>query len=399
MPQFKYRAVDTSGQVVTGSLEANHVTALAAQLSRIGLTLLRAKERKRKSYKVGQLSRRDVIMIFFHLEMLLRAGVPLVGALEDLRDSAPEASLRGLAGGLCERINSGDSLSQAMSTYPAIFSESTLNLIRSGEVSGELPEVLKELLISLKWADELSSKAKKVVAYPAFVAVVIIGVVMFLMIYLVPQMVAFIKNMKQELPFHTVALIATSNFVKVYWWALLLTPPLTFVVLREAAKRNINARRAIHKALLRIPFMGPMYQKITMARIADTLSLLYRSGIPLIEAIGHCQAASNNLAIQESIQRVQKRLSEGTGLADSFSIEPLFPPLVLRMLRVSESTGALDDALANVSYFYNRDINESISRLESLIEPVLTVILGLILGWIMLSVMGPIYDTMSKMKI
>ena len=399
MPQFKYRAIDTSGQVVTGHLEANHVTALAAQLSHIGLTLLRSKEIKRKARKVSKLSRRGMMMIFFHLEMLLRAGVPLVSALEDLRDSASEDSVRNIAGSICDRINNGDSLTQAMSSHSGIFSESTLTLVHSGEVSGELPAILKELLNSLQWADELSSKTKKVLAYPACVAVVIVCVVMFLMIYLVPQMVSFIQNMKQELPFHTVALIATSNFVKTYWWALLMSPIVSFIMLREAAKRNTHARRAIHKALLNIPFMGAMYQKITMARIADTLSLLYRSGIPLIEAIGYCQKVSGNLAIQESIQRVQKRVSEGMGLSDSFSIEPLFPSLVVRMLRVSESTGELDQSLANVSYFYSRDINESISRMESLIEPVLTVILGLILGWIMLSVMGPIYDTISKIKI
>jgi type IV pilus assembly protein PilC len=136
-----------------------------------------------------------------------------------------------------------------------------------------------------------------------------------------------------------------------------------------------------------------------MARIADTLVLMYKSGIPLIDAIGFCTTASGSLVIQESILRVQQKVSQGGGLADSFASEPLFPPLVVRMLRVSESTGRLEGALANVNYFYNRDINESISRVESLIEPAMTVSLAVVLGWIMLSVMGPIYDSIAALKI
>lgn len=399
MPYFQYRAVDAAGGIVTGDIEASHVQALSAQLARAGLTMLRAKEVKRKAYKVGDLSRRDLMMMFFHLEMLLRAGVPLLSALTDLRDSAQEPAIRGIAGALCERINSGESLGNAMAAYPGIFSDSVLNLIRCGEAAGQLPAVLTELLRSLKWSDELTAKAKKVMAYPVFVGFVIGVVVIFLMIYLVPQMVSFIKNMKQVLPIHTRALIATSDFIKHYWWLLLSSPPAIFFLLRFMAKRDLRVRRVIHKALLGAPLLGSIYQKIAMARIADTLALMYSAGIPLIDAIGHCTSACGNVAIQESVLRVQRRVSEGLGLAESFGREPLFPPLVISMLRVAESTGALDNALANVSYFYSRDINESISKVESMIEPALTVILGLVLGWIMMSVMGPIYDTISSLKI
>jgi type IV pilus assembly protein PilC len=399
MPQFRYRALDAQGKVVTGEVEASHAQALAAQLSRSGLTMLRATELKSKSKRVSRIDRREQIVMFFQLEMLLRSGVPMLTALADLRDSAQEPGIRNISAALYERINNGDSVSQAMSAYPGVFSESTLNLIRCGEASGELPAVLSELLRSLKWTDELTAKAKKVVSYPLFVAVVIGAVVMFLMMFLVPQMTEFLKNMKQEMPAHTKALIATSDFIKSYWWAILGTPIVSGVILHITAKKNKNVRRMVHAALLKVPLIGSIYHKIAMARIADTLVLMYKSGIPLIDAIGFCTTASGSLVIQESILRVQQKVSQGGGLADSFASEPLFPPLVVRMLRVSESTGRLEGALANVNYFYNRDINESISRVESLIEPAMTVSLAVVLGWIMLSVMGPIYDSIAALKI
>ena len=336
--------------------------------------------------------------MFFHLEMLVRAGVPLPTAMADLRDTAAEPALRQLAAGLCERINNGETVANAMSAYPRVFGTSVLNLIRAGEATGELSQVMAELLVSLKWEDELAAKTKKMLTYPAFVGTVIAAAAAFLMMYLVPQMTGFIKSMGHELPFHTKALIATSNFMQKYWWVMLLTPPIIVFAIAVAAKRNSRFRYRLHALAMKVPLLGTVYQKIIMARIADTLGLMYRSGIPLLEAIGHCATVSNNMVAQESMVQVRQRVSEGVGMADAFAAQAVFPPLVIRMLRVGESTGALDEALRNVSYFYARDIDESIGRIEAAIEPIMTVSLGLLLGWIMLSVMGPIYDTISKLK-
>ena len=143
---------------------------------------------------------------------------------------------------------------------------------------------------------------------------------------------------------------------------------------------------------------GQVLKKMILARFADTFALMYRTGIPLIEGLVYCQAISNNLVIQNAIRRARERVLNGTSLSQSFAAEMLFPSLVIRMLKVGESTGALDAALSNISYFYTRDINESVAKVQAMIEPVLTVVMGLILGWIMLSVLSPIYDTIAKMK-
>lgn len=399
MAQFEYRALNPSGAVVVGQLEAVHLQDLVAQLSRVGMTLVRAKQKRQLRAGSNKVSRRELILMLFHLEMLSRSGVPIPTAIADLRDSADEPGLRALAQGLSERINNGESIAQALAAYPKVFTPTMVSLVRAGEQSGELVKVFGELMRSLKWTDELAAKVKKVVTYQAFVATVILSVVAALMIFLVPQMTAFIKGMGHQLPIHTRALIATSEAFKTYWWLILGGPPVAITVIRVMAKRSPKVQRLLDEAILKLPGFGTIYRKIIMARICDTLGLMYAAGIPLLEAIGHCAAVSDNLVVKDNIANVRQRVSEGVAMSVAFAEQGMFPPLVIRMMKVGESTGNLDEALKNVSYFFNRDIDEAVASVISMIEPTMTVVLGLVLGWIMLSVIGPIYDLISTLKV
>lgn len=401
MSQFRYRAVDQQGKVITGQADALNLPELESRLARIGLALVRA-DALRQDH-AGLLRRRKVaprelINFFFHMESLLRAGVPMLEALSDLRDSAETMAMRELAAGLRDRIETGSPLSVAMEAYPQVFSRLLVGLVRAGEQAGRLPEVLAEITASLKWQDEVTAQLKKAVSYPAFVAVVITGVVFFLMTYLVPQLVAFIKNMGQELPLHTRALIATSDFVLAWWWAILITPVAALLGIRALAARNRKVRLWIDRHWLLVPVIGEVIQKILLARFANTFGLMYSSGFTIIEGLVSCEEAAGNLAVGDAIAMVRNLITQGVPVSEAFATVGLFPPLVLRMIKVGEQTGDLDGALRNVSYFYSRDIKESVDRLQTMIEPAMTVVMGLILGWIMLSVLGPIYDTISKIK-
>lgn len=398
MPRYRYRAVNAAGEVVKGELTALHAPDMQAQLRAAGLNLIHVQEVKRQAFRLASLPRRELINLLFHMQMLLRAGVPILSALEDLRDGADDLALRQVAAALMDRIQNGSTLADAMAADPGIFPEVTVHLIRSGEVTGQLPEVLEELVRSLKWQAELAAQMKKLLMYPAFVTITITGVVVFLMVYLVPQLVTFIRNMGQDIPFHTRALIALSQAFVDYWWLILPTPVLIGGGISVAARLHEGVRFQVHQALLNVPAVGPVIKKIILARLTDSFGLMYRTGIPVIEALGYCEKISGNLPIQKAVARARQRIATGMPISDAFAVEHLFPSLVVRMLRVGEATGALDDALSNVSYFFNRDIDESIGKVQALIEPVLTVSLGLILGWIMLAVMGPIYDTVSKVR-
>jgi type IV pilus assembly protein PilC len=398
MAFYQYRAAYDDGRIAKGRIEALHETDLTAQLKRLDLSLLVAKVIPPRHASIKTMPRRDVLGMLFQLEMLIRAGVPILEALADLRDASETPAGRDLASSLFEKIEAGSTLGEAVGSYPGIFSETVVNLIRSGEVTGQLPEVLKEVVRSLKWQDEMAANTKKLLAYPAFVMVVLGAVIFFLMVYLVPQLIGFLKNLGQTIPLQTRLLIGLSDIFVNYWWALLSVPPALLVSILSLSAASPAVRYKLHLLQLHLPVLGPVLKKMTMARFADTLGLMYRTGIPLIEGLVYCEKISGNVVIQQAIRRARERVSTGTSLSDSFASEQLFPPFVIRMMRVGESTGALDASLANISYFYSRDIDESIAKVQAMIEPALTVLMGLILGWIMLAVLGPIYDTISKMK-
>ena len=398
MPLYKYRATDLDERIVKGQIEALHETELANQLKRVGLTLVRAKVISSRRRTVKSLAKQEVIGFIFQLEMLIRAGVPILAALGDMRDAAESMEGQLVAAGIYDRIEAGATLAEAMAHYPGIFSEVIINLVRAGEVTGQLPEVLKEIVRSLKWQDEMTERTKKLMMYPAFVVVVISGVVFFLMIYLVPQLVTFLTSMGQKVPLQTRALIAVSGVFVKYWWLLLSLPAVLVAATAALARVNPGVLFALHRAVLSIPVIGGVLKKMILARLADTFGLMYRTGIPILDGLGYCKKVTGNLVIQRSLERVIDRISTGTSISTAFAAERMFPSLVIRMLQVGESSGALDQSLANVSYFYTREIDESIGRVQAMIEPVMTVTMGLILGWIMMSVMSPIYQTIAKMK-
>lgn len=398
MALYQYRATSAEGQINKGQIEALHELDLEAQLKRIDLLLVSAKALKSRQRIVKHMPRREVIDFFFQVEMLVRAGVPLLTALGDMRDEAEAPASRDLSSGLFEKIEAGATFGEAVAAYPGVFSPTNISLIRSGEVTGQLPDVLKEIVRSLKWQDEMASTTKKLLMYPSFVLVVIGGVVFFLMIYLVPQLVGFLNNMGQAIPLQTRLLIGLSSFFVNYWWLILSVPPVLVMLTLSLSAAFPAVRYRLHQMQLSIPYVGPVLKKMILARFADTFALMYRTGIPLIEGLVYCQEISSNVVIQQAIRRARERVINGASLSESFAAEMLFPSLVIRMLKVGESTGALDSALSNISYFYTRDIDESVGKVQAMIEPALTVLMGLILGWIMLAVLGPIYDTIAKMK-
>jgi type IV pilus assembly protein PilC len=401
MALFTYKAIDTRGKTMLGQIDAVNLVDLEQRLKRMGLDLVRGGPTGRGGswLRSGSIKRPELINFCFHMEQLIGAGVPLVESLIDLRDSIENARFREVISGVIESIQGGLRLSQALAQYPQIFNAVFTNLIRAGEDTGKLAEVLKSLVENLKWEDELAEHMKKLIMYPAFVGSIVVTVTLFLMIYLVPQMVAFIRNMGQQIPLQTRILIEVSTFLVNYWWAVLAAPVIVFSGLRFAARTNPSVRYQVDRLKLAIPVSGEILRKIILSRFASIFALMYASGITILDAIRSSEEIAGNVVIQEGLKLAGQQIGEGKNVTAAFQEIGLFPPLVVRMLRVGESTGALDTALLNVSYFYNREVRESIAKIQVMIEPALTVFLGIILGWVMLSVLGPIYDVITKIKV
>ena len=400
MALFTYKAVDTRGKTMLGQIDAVNIVDLEMRLKRMGLDLVRGGPARHGGslLRWGAIKRPELINFCFHMEQLTGAGVPLVESLIDLRDSMENARFREVISGVIESIQGGQRMSLALAQYPQIFNPVFTSLVRAGEDTGKLSEVLKSLVENLKWEDELAEHVKKLVMYPAFVGSIVLMVTFFLMIYLVPQMVGFIKNMGQQVPLQTRILIEVSAFLVGYWWAVLAAPAILFLGVKFAARVNPLVRYQLDRLKLALPVAGEILRKIILSRFASVFALMYSSGITILDAILSSEETAGNLVIQEGLKVAGERIGEGKNVAAAFQEVGLFPPLVVRMLRVGESTGALDKALLNVSYFYNREVRESISKIQVMIEPALTVLLGAVLGWVMLSVLGPIYDVITKIK-
>jgi type IV pilus assembly protein PilC len=400
MPLYTYKAVDGAGKNVLGRAEAVNVFDLEQRLARMGLDLINGAPSRQKSRFIGgaKIKRQDLINFCFHLEQLTSAGVPVVEGLMDLRDSLDNPRFREVVSGMIEAIGGGRSLSQAMAEFPEVFGQVFVSLVRSGEQTGRLPEVLKSLTESIKWEDELAAQTKKLVTYPAFVATIVVLVTLFLMIYIVPQMTGFIRNMGQQIPLQTRILIAVSSFFVNYWWAVVAAPFVIWFGLKFAARTYPSVAFALDHYKISMPLVGPILRKIILSRFASSFALMYASGITVLDAIRSSEEIVGNKPLENALRNAGQQIAEGKNLTAAFQDAALFPPLVIRMLRIGENTGALDTALLNVSYFYNREVREGIAKVQAMIEPALTLFLGLILGWVMLSVLGPVYDTISKMK-
>ena len=399
MLEFNYRAITPEGRTISGRQSATSESDLEARLGRMQLELLKASPVRAASlFARKRLESKELINIFIHMQTLSQAGVPLFESLIDLRDSADTPTVRRFFSDLVDRIEGGASLSDALEQSPAGIDKVNISLIRTGEATGKLPEVLAELVESLKWSDEIAAQTKKLLMYPVFAGTVVLGAVGFLMIYLVPQLIGFIKNLGGTVPLQTRALVAFSNFLVNYWYTIPLFMAVVTATWITAVRLSPAARLWIDTAKLRAPVFGPILKKIIMARFAKSFGLMYRSGVSVLDGLGFCATLSTNAAFRKAISGAALSISQGQKVSDAFAATTLFPALVVRMIRVGESTGGLDKALENVSYFYTREVNDAIEKLQGLIQPVLTLVLGGMIAWIMSSVMLPIYDLISKVK-
>jgi type IV pilus assembly protein PilC len=403
MPAFEYKSVDKSGRQVRGGLAAVNEADLELRLRKMGLDLITCRLVERKPSRFapggGRVTRQDLINFCFDIEQMSRSGIPILDGLRDLRDSIATPRLRDVLTGMIEDMEGGKVLSQCMAAHPDVFDKVFVSLVAAGEQTGRLPEVFQSLAGSLKWQDELASQTKRLLIYPAMVLLVVTAVVLFLLMYLVPQVTSLLRTMGVELPMQTRALIAASAAV-LDWWPLIFgIPLLAGIVIAAAISRSARFQYLWDYAKLRVPVVGPIVQKIILARFANFFALMYESGITILEAMRTSEDIAGNRVIADGLMRAGQQVSAGSSLSECFHNLGIFPPLVIRMVRVGENTGALDVALRNVNYFYTREVRESVDKALRLLEPTLTLGLGMVLALIMWSVLSPVYDVLGRLKL
>jgi type IV pilus assembly protein PilC len=400
VPSFEYKAIDKTGQPARGGLDAVNEVDLELRLRRMGLDLITCKQVDRRSSIAagGSITRQDLVNFCFDMEQMVRSGIPIIDGLRDMRDTIDTPRFREVLTVMTEDMEAGNVLSQCMASHPDVFDKVFVSLIRAGEQSGQLPEVFKNLADTIRWQDELISQTRRLLMYPALTLVVVLGVMAALLIFLVPQIAQLFKSMGMELPAQTRALLAVSGFAKDFWLPILVAPIAAIIALMVTVRRSGKAAYMWDYAKLRLPVVGPILQKIILSRFANVFGLMYRSGITVLDAIRISEDVVGNRVVADGLNRAVQQIAAGDGMTESFNNLGLFPPLVIRMLRVGESTGALDVALGNVTYFYNRDVKDSVDKGMKMLGPALTLILGGMIAFVIWAVLGPVYDILGKLQ-
>jgi type IV pilus assembly protein PilC len=340
---------------------------------------------------------RDLIQMCVHLQQLNGAGVSLIDGLADVRDATEQARLRDSVSEIHSDVSEGKSLSQAFDRHPKIFGHVFTSLLAAGEESGNLTESFGQLVKHLKWTDAVQNKIKKATRYPMFMLFVILCLFFFMMMVVVPQVVSFLISSGQQLPAVTVALIATSDFVIEKWYVIVGTPIVLFVAIKLGSQTSVEFRYKIDYYILRIPVIGNLIRKISLSRFCHFFAVMFQSGVPILQCLETAQQVVDNLVLKESLRVVRESVQQGNPLSSALKDTNEFPGLVVRMVKIGEDSGNLSETLENVTGFYDNDVNEAVDALIAMIEPALTFIGGGIMAWIAIAVIGPIYETISKM--
>lgn len=400
MPFYLYKAVNEVGRQVRGEMTAVNNIDLEERLREIGLDLVDYKEaRQRKGGMMGRVKIQDVILLCIQFEQLDRAGVPLLDSLADARDATDSKKLRDIMTEVFENVKSGEMLSQALNHHPRVFGDVFVGLVAAGEKTGNLSDAFGHLAEHMKWVNDIRRKVKKALGYPIVLMCVITAVITLLMLFVVPKLVSFLEAQGFELPLHTRALIAVSGFFVNFWYLIFIIPAISIVSLIAAYRMSPGFAYRFDAMMLHIPVIGSTIRKIDMARFTQFFSVMFKSGIDILECLATAQNVVANRVLKETIANVRTVVSEGSSLTSALRQSNQFPNLVVRMFKVGEESGNMNDSLKNINFFYEREVNDAVDAMVGMIQPALTIVLGLMVFWVVAAVFGPLYDSFSKMNV
>jgi type IV pilus assembly protein PilC len=398
MPLYKYRAMNRTGGNISGTLNAVSVMDLESNLRAMGLDLIRHGEIRRHgllSLIQKRVTNDDLVQMCVHLEQLDRAGVPLLDALHDVRETTDCERLRDIVAQVVKNVGEGMYLSAALEQHPEVFGAVFTGVVAAGEQSGDMAHAFDHLARHLKWQSEMAQKIRMATRYPLFLLVMVMGVVFMMMTFVVPQVSEFLLSTSGELPFMTRTLIATSNLFADYWWLILGLPLVGIGVGGFMARISEGFAYRLDAMKFRLPGIGPVLKKLALARFAHFFGLSFQSGVDVLSCIETGSRVVGNRVLADALRAARRNVLGGSSLSESLDATGQFPHLVVRMFKIGEDTGKLNEALENIGYFYDREVDNSVRQMIGLIEPALTITVGGIVLWVAVGVLGPVYDNIG----
>jgi type IV pilus assembly protein PilC len=399
MNRFKYRAINDSGKYVRGTTAAENQSELESFLRSSNLELVWCKPESKGvigAIFVERPKTKDIITLFTQMEQLDKAGVSILDALADVRDSSDSRVVKEIMHEIYEAVKNGSLFSEAISKHPRTFDPIFVGLISAAEKTGNLNEAFNSIIDHLKWNYEMKRKTVKAVRYPLFSLVVMLVVLWVMTTIVVPKVTSFLVDQEIKLPITTTSLIAFSNFVQFRSWIIAVTAIVLFIVYK-LLRRVPGLGEAFDDAKLYIPVFGKILVKLDISRFCHFFAMTFKSGIGILDCLESARATIDNLAIKQSIDMIKQQVSDGQSLSKAVALSGYFPTLVSRMFKVGEESGNMEDALKNVRFFYDKEIDDSIDKAIGMIQPSLTIIMGAMMAWITIAVFGPIYSTFDKL--
>lgn len=396
MPQYKYTAKGAGENVIHGTLDAKNEEAVLHQLEKqalfpLSITLadgaiaptLETSPHKLKKHELSSLTRQIYDMI--------SSGVSLLKALEIVESQSHNKVLKGILETLIQSVRQGQKLSEALKSFPAVFPPFFISLVRSGEESGSLDQVLMRLADHAESQEELRSKIKAALAYPVFVLAVGLFVIAILLTFVIPKMSGIFEDLGQSLPLLTRVLVGISQWISQFWWFLgTLGLALSLGFRRHYA--GPEGKRFWQGALLKLPFFGKMHRDTEMARFARTLHMLLANGVPFVRALEIVCEAASDVSFKEQILDLQQGLGKGERLREGLKRAPFLPPNLVNMLIVGEESGQLERSLKRIAESLERSIDRNVKLGTSLLEPLMILIIGSFVGLIALGMLLPIFQ-------
>jgi type IV pilus assembly protein PilC len=376
---------ETREEVITSLRNQDLMPTVIAEKKAAGSQFTLFKKRKQK------IKDKDVIVFTRQFANMYGAGIPIVQALEILTKQTENASLRFVVGEVKNDVESGMTLADAMRRHPACFDDLYVNLVAAGESGGVLDAVLQRLSVYIEKAMKLKRKVKGAMIYPGVVMSVAVLVVAVIMIFVIPVFAKIFGSMGVELPLPTRIIIAISNFLGGIGGLIVLAFIIGAIFAFTSYRKTEGGRMETDKLLLRLPVFGDLLRKVTVARFSRTLGTLITSGVPILDGLEICAKSAGNKVVEKVVYEVRKEVTAGKTLAEPMTKHTVFPPMVVQMISVGESTGSLDQMLSKIADFYDDEVDNAVANLTTLLEPMMMIFLGVIIGAIVVALYLPIF--------
>ncbi len=399
MSTFSYKARDRVGKAITGTLDAPDANVARARLGEMGYIPITLKEGKAKAKEKGpatgflkpKIRPKDIIIFTRQLATLFAAGIPLLRSIQALAEQIENKTLKEVLQKVTAEIQTGAAFSDALAKHPKAFSGIYVSMIRAGEASGTLEDILKRLALLAEHDAETKAKIKAATRYPKIVIGAMLVAIVILMKFVVPNFMQIFETVELELPLATRMLIKANYVFTNYWYILFGGAGILFFAFSKFKKTKYG-RRQMDALNLKIPIFGPIFLKVAMSVFTRTLSTLNRSGISIIKNLEICAEVVDNVIIAEVIDHLKENVKEGKSIASTMKESTIFPPMVIQMMSAGEESGELDDMLVKVSEYYDLEVDYAIGNISSLIEPVLLAFLGVVVLFLMLAIFMPMWD-------